>query len=108
MEKRILEQWLKAGYIDQGVFYNTEDGTPQGSIISPTLMNMALDGLEAAIRERLGPTTMRRAKVHISRFADDFIASGISKEVLTEHVQPIVEQFLEERNLNLSLNVRSF
>jgi RNA-directed DNA polymerase len=102
IEKRILEQWLKAGYIDQGVFHSTDDGTPQGSIVSPVLANMALDGLETAISEHLGPTTMRRAKIHLSRFADDFIITGISKEFLEEHVQPVVEQFLEERGLNLS------
>ena len=46
MEKRILKQWLKAGYIDRNVFYNTEAGTPQGGIASPVLANLALDGLE--------------------------------------------------------------
>jgi len=49
IEKRMLKQWLKAGYIDRNVFYLTEDGTPQGGIISPVLASMTLDGLEAAI-----------------------------------------------------------
>ena len=39
MDQRMLRLWLKAGYIDQNTFHNTEEGTPQGGIISPTLLN---------------------------------------------------------------------
>ena len=46
MEKRILRQWLKAGYVEETTFFETEEGTPQGGIISPVLANMTLDGLE--------------------------------------------------------------
>ncbi|MCO4883532.1 group II intron reverse transcriptase/maturase, partial [Paraburkholderia caribensis] len=46
LDKAILRGWLKAGYLHNHVLHSTEAGTPQGGIISPTLMNMTLDGLE--------------------------------------------------------------
>jgi len=61
MDKKILRKWLKAGYIHKRILYPTEAGTPQGGIISPTLANMTLDGLEATIKGLFG----RRPKVHI-------------------------------------------
>lgn len=42
----LIERWLKAGYMEKSVFYDTDSGTPQGGIISPLLANIALDGLE--------------------------------------------------------------
>ena len=47
MDKQILRKWLKSGYMEKGVYHDTEAGTPQGGIISPVLANMVLDGLEA-------------------------------------------------------------
>ena len=44
-------QWLRAGYMEQRTFHETENGTPQGGIISPVLANMALDGLRRCIRQ---------------------------------------------------------
>ncbi|MBW1861327.1 MAG: reverse transcriptase N-terminal domain-containing protein [Deltaproteobacteria bacterium] len=49
IDKKILEAWLKAGYIEKGRVYPTKAGTPQGGIASPTLANMTLDGLESAV-----------------------------------------------------------
>ena len=84
MEKAILEKWLKAGFMEKHVLYPTEAGTPQGGICSPVLANMALDGLERALREVIRPTTRKgsQAQVHLIRYADDFLISGSSKEVL--------------------------
>lgn len=45
MEKDILRKWLKAGYMEKNALHATEEGTPQGGIISPVIANMALDGL---------------------------------------------------------------
>ena len=69
METRILEQWLKAGYMEKSVLYPTEEGAPQGGIISPVLANMALDGLEKILREKYPKKT--GGKVHLVRYADD-------------------------------------
>jgi RNA-directed DNA polymerase len=104
MEKALLRKWLKAGFMEQHVLYPTEAGTPQGGICSPVLVNMALDGLERALREVIRPTTRKgnKAKVHLIRYADDFVISGSSKEVLEQEVKPAVEQFMRERGLTLS------
>jgi RNA-directed DNA polymerase len=98
IDKEILKKWLEAGYIENGRWYPTHKGTPQGGIISPTLANMTLDGLERAIREA-GP---RRSRVNFIRYADDFIITGKSRRLLVEVIQPAVERFLKERGLELS------
>lgn len=98
LDKKILGAWLKAGYLDKGKLYPTVSGTPQGGIISPTLCNMTLDGLEAAIRKAVP----RRTKVNVIRFADDFIITGLSYELLRDVVVPAVKAFLQERGLSLS------
>lgn len=102
MDKRILKQWLKAGYIDRQVFYPTEAGTPQGGIISPVLANMTLDGLEAAIARQPHRGTKRQAKLHLVRFADDFVVAGSSKVLLEEDIAPGIVDFLAIRGLDLS------
>ena len=55
MDKEILRKWLKSGYLEKQIFYETGDGTPQGGIISPVLANLALDGLEKGLREKYPP-----------------------------------------------------
>jgi RNA-directed DNA polymerase len=102
IDKRILKQWLKAGYIDRNVFYHTEAGTPQGGIASPVLANMALDGLEAAIANQPHRGTKRQAKLHLIRFADDYVITGSSQELLGEDIEPGVVGFLAERGLEAS------
>jgi RNA-directed DNA polymerase len=105
MEKTILQKWLKAGFIDKYVLHATEEGTPQGGICSPVLANRALDGLEARLREKFPkrpPRGSRKEKVNFVRFADDFIVTGKSKEVLENEVKPLVEDFMRERGLELS------
>lgn len=105
MDKSILRKWLKAGVIHKGQLLETEAGTPQGGIISPTLANVALDGLEsqliAHLKARFGVRKAKRLLVHVVRYADDFVISGISKEIL-EEVKSWVEVFLAERGLQLS------
>jgi RNA-directed DNA polymerase len=96
MDSGILRKWLKAGYIDRKKLFPTEAGTPQGSIISPTLSNMALDGLEKELK------FPRRSKVHFVRYADDFIVTGSSRELLENEVKPVIIGFLKERGLTLS------
>ena len=98
IEKRILFQWLKAGYVENGFTYPTRKGVPQGGIISPTLANMTLDGMEKTIKE----SVPYRSRVNFVRYADDFIVTAKSKTVLGKYVVPVVKKFLEERGLVLS------
>jgi RNA-directed DNA polymerase len=104
MDKKMLRQWLKAGFIDKHILYPTEAGTPQGGIASPVLANLVLDGLEKRLRERYPGNTRRsrRAQVNLVRYADDFIITGSSKELLEGEIRPLVEDFLQERGLELS------
>ena len=104
METSILRQWLTAGFMEKSIWQETEAGTPQGAICSPVLANLTLDGLEARLRERYPQQTRcsRRAKVNLVRFADDFVITGSSKELLETEVRPLVEEFLHERGLVLS------
>jgi len=98
MDKAPLKQWLTAGYMEGNVFYETEAGTPQGGIISPTLANMTLDGMAAVVKR----ATARTEKVNFVRYADDFVITGASKDVLEQKVKPAIVQFLAERGLILS------
>jgi RNA-directed DNA polymerase len=109
-DKVTLQKWLKAGYVYQDELFPTEAGTPQGGIISPTLANLTLDGLEIALRKKLaasktGKLTNNSAakhQVNFVRYADDFIITGRTREVLENEVKPLVENFLKERGLTLS------
>ncbi|EQD47486.1 RNA-directed DNA polymerase (reverse transcriptase), partial [mine drainage metagenome] len=87
-----------AGYIDKRTFFPSMEGTPQGGIASPTMANMVLDGLERTLKDRFRSGSL----VHIVRFADDFIITGRSEELLQYEVKPVVESFLRERGLTLS------
>ena len=104
MAKDILQKWLTAGFIGNSVLNLTEVGVPQGGPISPVLANLTLDGLEQKLREKYPKATVqsRRAKVNLIRWADDFIITGSSKELLEHEVKPLVETFLKERGLELS------
>ncbi len=104
MEKPMLKKWLKAGYIEHHQLHPTEEGTPQGGIISSAIANMTLDGLERLLACHFPKTSRngKRAKVNLIRYADDFCVTGSSKELLEEEVKPLVEQFMRERGLELS------
>jgi RNA-directed DNA polymerase len=104
MEKAMLKKWLKSGYIEENTLYPTEEGTPQGGILSPVLANLTLDGLERRLRERFPKTTVKgiAAKVNFIRYADDFIITAASQALLEQEVKPLVEAFMQERGLTLS------
>jgi RNA-directed DNA polymerase len=72
---------------------------PQGGVISPTLLVITLSGLEAAIKTA---APNQKDKVHVCIYADDFIITGATREVLENKVKPAVESFLRERGLTLS------
>ena len=99
VDKRILKQWLKAGFVEFNRLFPTKAGTPQGGIISPVLANLTLDGLERLL---MGRFKSRKHKVHVVRYADDFIVTGSSRELLEQEVKPVIEAFLAQRGLMLS------
>lgn len=104
MDKTILHKWLKAGFIEKHVLKPTEEGCPQGGICSPAIANHTLNGLETKLREKYpkASAASRKAKVNLVRFADDFIITGSSKEILEREIKPLVEAFMRERGLELS------
>ena len=110
MDRKVLGTWLKSGFIDKGKMYATNAGTPQGGIISPILANMTLDGLENLLWKRyrisrfgkFSAGKYNKYLVNIVRYADDFIITGISRELLRDEILPFVRDFLAERGLELS------
>jgi RNA-directed DNA polymerase len=108
IDRVILQEWLKSGYMEKHVLHETTDGTPQGGIISPALANCALDGLERLLREqypagkRLKSLGGEKPCVNLVRYADDFVITSKSKELLEGEIKPLVEQFLQQRGLELS------
>lgn len=104
MKNSMLRKWLTAGYIENAVFNATDEGVPQGGPISPALSNLALDGLETVLKAHYpkGSRQNRRSQVRLIRWADDFVITGSSEELLEQDVKPLVEAFLKERGLELS------
>jgi RNA-directed DNA polymerase len=100
-DKRSLREWLKAGYMENEVFHTTETGSPQGGIISPVVANLALDGLEALLHKTF--PRHQGMKICLVRYADDFVITGATKALLQEQVMPLVQAFLQDRGLTLSL-----
>jgi RNA-directed DNA polymerase len=98
MDRVVLRKWLECGYVENNIKYPTLKGTPQGGIISPTLANMTLDGLEQVIEAAVPG----RNRINFVRYADDFIVTGKSKTILETKIKPAIEKFLIERGLELS------
>lgn len=109
MDKSVLKQFLKAGFVFNRELFPTDEGTPQGGVISPILANMALDGIQKALYDRfhtnrLGKEDIRfknAHKVNLVRYADDFIITAATKEI-AEEAKSIIRNFLKERGLELS------
>jgi RNA-directed DNA polymerase len=101
--RRQIEQWLKAGVMEQGRFSPTEEGTPQGGVISPVLLNVALHGMEQAAGVRYqvdagnGVELARDSPVLI-RYADDLVALCHTKEQ-AEQVKARLAEWLAPRGL---------
>lgn len=102
-DRAVLRKWLQSGFVANGELFATEAGTPQGGIISPVLANMTLDGMEQVLRQRFARShpQCRRNKVNLIRYADDFVVTGASKELL-EEAKALIEDFLRQRGLALS------
>ncbi|HEY2504156.1 MAG TPA: reverse transcriptase domain-containing protein, partial [Mycobacterium sp.] len=75
--REMIEGWLKAGVVEDEMLSPTEEGTPQGGVISPVLMNVALHGIEVAagVRYRGGAKiaeVVAGAPI-LTRYADDLV-----------------------------------
>ena len=100
--KALIKQWLKAGYLEGGRYHDTPTGTPQGGVISPLLLNIALHGMEAALgmkRDGQGTSIGKRAVV---RYADDFVVFCESEEDAHVVRDRILPDWLAKRGLSLS------
>jgi RNA-directed DNA polymerase len=102
----LVEAWLKAGVIDRGRFAPTEQGTPQGGVISPVLMNVALHGMEAAAGVRYILTganagTARPGSPVVIRYADDLLALCHTREQ-AEQVKARLAEWLAPRGLEFN------
>jgi RNA-directed DNA polymerase len=98
MDKKMLGKWHTAGYIEKGKLYQTTVGSSQGSIISPTILKVAISGLEQAVKAAVKP----QDEVNVCVYADDFVITGDTKKVLVDRVKLAVETFLGKRGLSLS------
>jgi RNA-directed DNA polymerase len=70
--QRVIKAWLKAGVMGAEGFEATTSGTPQGGVISPLLANVALHGLERALKAAY---THKEKIPHVVRYADDFVGA---------------------------------
>ncbi|PSB14205.1 group II intron reverse transcriptase/maturase [filamentous cyanobacterium Phorm 46] len=93
-KRELIKRWLKAGFVYQGNLNQTEQGTPQGGVISPLLANIGLHGLEHYIKAT-------NPKLGVVRYADDFIVTARDKENLTV-AQNLIKAWLSERGLEFS------
>ena len=106
--RELIRQWLKAGYMEDGFFHDTNSGTPQGGVISPLLANIALHGMEEAlgVRYKIRKNKPYGSEIHhwslaIVRYADDFVVFCHSPEE-AERAREILKTWLAERGLSFS------
>lgn len=107
--KKYVEAWLKAGYVELGQLHVTQEGTPQGGVISPLLANIALHGMEEALGIRYSIFQHGKEKgrvrclstIRIVRYADDFVVICLT-EADAEWAKVRLGEFLHERGLEYS------
>jgi RNA-directed DNA polymerase len=94
--RRVIRQWLKAGMMEDGQLFPTEEGTPQGGVISPLLMNVALHGME----QRIKPLGTRQEPVYLVRYADDLVLFH-SDRAIVEQAKEALAVWLSDIGLEL-------
>jgi RNA-directed DNA polymerase len=99
-----IAEWLQAGVVEREQFTRTEEGVPQGGVISPLLLNVALHGLEEAAGARYFPDRVKHAGKSVPgtpvviRYADDLVALCHSAEQ-AQQVKERLRQWLTPRGL---------
>ncbi len=111
--RKQIKAWLKSGVMDNGIFSDTKEGTPQGGVISPLLANIALHGFEdfitsfytitKGIVSTTGRKSTRRVKPALVRYADDFVILHESEEFVTLLRQK-ADEWLKNMGLELKPN----
>jgi RNA-directed DNA polymerase len=104
----IIREWLKAGYMEGGIYHDTDSGTPQGGVISPLLANIAFHGMEQALGVRYWARSNRTYASELSpqsvglvRYADDFVVFCRSQEE-AEQAKRTLESWFHDRGLTFS------
>ena len=111
--RRQIKAWLKSGVIDNNTFLETEEGTPQGGVVSPLLANIALHGLENHLNEFAKTIDMRKPdgrsqqglpnkvkSLNFIRYADDFVLMHKHKQVVLDG-KNVIEKWLSKIGLEL-------
>ncbi len=99
--RALIRQWLKAGYMEEGRYYDTAEGTPQGGVISPLRANVALHGMESALGVTFDYQGVISGKRAVVRYADDFVVFCESQEDAVQ-VLALLTDWLACRGLTLS------
>jgi RNA-directed DNA polymerase len=113
--RKLIKQWLKAGYLENEIFHATESGTPQGGVISPLLANIALDGLGellasyTKVKEYQSSPKAKRQRINkqklprygYCRYADDFVVTAENQEDLVT-ILPVIREWLGKRGLQIN------
>src|SRR5262249_46138171 len=101
--RRVICRWLQAGVLDGPDLFPTPSGVPQGGVLSPLLANVALHGLETAIKAAF-PRQKRKGTVHhpphLIRYADDLVVLHAERTVI-EHAQQLISAWLHDMGLEL-------
>lgn len=89
----MIWRWLKAGYMEDGKYFDVDAGTPQGGVISPLLANIYLNELDWKLEEH---------KVRFVRYADDFLLFAKTEEEILEAAQ-LTQETLDELGLEVAM-----
>lgn len=99
-----IKAWLKSGVMDGKNLFPTNEGTPQGGVISPLLANIALHGMEERVKQYArtlkGNKSKNEQALTLIRYADDFVILHEDLKVIKE-CQEILKQWLAEMGLEL-------
>jgi len=107
----LIGRWLKMGYMEQGTLHNTMEGSPQGSVASPLLANIALEGMEKEIgiiyrktyKSGAGYKIDPKCKMGRVAYADDFVIVTETNEQAQLMYQKLAP-YLKRRGINLSVD----
>ena len=113
---QLVKNLLTCGIIEKQIFTISNEGVPQGGVLSPVLANFTLNGLENVVCNSLHPLTKSKARripikgtnvaypsyLNIVRYADNFVILCRNKFILESLVMPEITNFLKKRGLRLS------